>query len=120
MKHHVLPALIALAPLPAQASQIALTCTADTLCGVENGCAPTNETFTAFVNPLGNPDEALVHYGHESLTARRTDPWAAFSFRYRGEAVSLQFDADHARFGLMTMSADGTALTYHGTCEVTS
>jgi hypothetical protein len=71
----VAPALL---PLPAAAQQIGLHCTVVTTCQAETGCTAGTGDITAFVNPLGNPDQAIVHYDGHDTEARRVDTWAAF------------------------------------------
>lgn len=110
---------LATAGLPGalQAQQIGLHCTVATTCGAETGCTAGEGEITAFVNPLGNPDKAIVHYDGHDTEARRVDTWAAFSFRQGGKLVSLQFFDDYRRFSLLEVSDQTTSRTLSGTCE---
>lgn len=117
MKRAIIIAALCALPLPGLAGQIGLVCTGETVCIQSEGCAASAEELTVFIGALGNPDRAIVHIGHESLDAARTDNHLAFTFRSGEARYALQIFNDNKSFSLMGVDDDGRVQTLAGNCE---
>lgn len=117
MKRILYTLAFAFLPAAASAGQIGLTCTGASLCIQGKGCGANSDEITVFIGALGNPDKALVHIGHESVDADRTDNHLAFTFRSGAARFALQVFDENRQFALMGVGDDGQVNTYSGSCE---